>query len=99
MRHCCANLCDCFTHATSALEGADLTLTYLPKEKEDAQEAVQEIKKKTNNARKIQLLELDLRKEEACKQLVEKHLKFHGKLDSLYVINPSMALTTTESIP
>ncbi|OCH94753.1 NAD(P)-binding protein [Obba rivulosa] len=66
-----------------ALEGADLTLTYLPKEKEDAEETVKEINKKTDSARKIQLLEFDLRKEDACKQLIEKHLKFHGKLDSL----------------
>ncbi|RPD81893.1 NAD-P-binding protein [Lentinus tigrinus ALCF2SS1-7] len=66
-----------------ALEGADLTLTYLPGEKKDAADMVDLIKKKTNNARKIQTLEYDLRKEEACQQLIKKHLEFHGKLDAI----------------
>ncbi|KAI8980752.1 NAD-P-binding protein [Trametes punicea] len=66
-----------------ALEGADLTLTVLPEEKQDAEEMVDLIKKKTNNSRKINVLEIDLRKEENCKRLVEKHLEFHGSLDAI----------------
>ena len=67
-----------------ALEGADLTLTHHPSEKTDVEDMVDLIKKKTNNARKIQTLQYDLRKEEACKDLIQKHLDFHGKLDALY---------------
>ncbi|KAI0332015.1 NAD-P-binding protein [Cubamyces sp. BRFM 1775] len=66
-----------------ALEGADLTLTFLPEEKKDAQEMIDLIKKKTNNARKVNVVELDLRKEEECKKLVENHLAFHGSLDAI----------------
>ncbi|KAI0931844.1 hypothetical protein AcW2_000632 [Taiwanofungus camphoratus] len=66
-----------------ALEGADLTLTYTAKEKDDIESVRKEIAHKTKDACKLQLLELDLRKEEACKQLIEKHIGFHGKLDSL----------------
>ena len=67
-----------------ALEGADLTLTYHPSEKTDVEDMVDLIKRKTNNTRKIQTLQYDLRKEEACKDLIQKHLDFHGKLDTLY---------------
>lgn len=67
-----------------ALEGADLTITYTAKEKEEAKAAEEEIKKKTNGKVKIQSLELDLRREEQCIVLVEKHLAFHGRLDALY---------------
>ncbi|KAL1951575.1 hypothetical protein VTO73DRAFT_724 [Trametes versicolor] len=66
-----------------ALEGADLTLTFLPEEKQDAQDMLDVIKKKTNNARKINVVELDLRKEENCKELVKNHLDFHGSLDAI----------------
>ncbi|OJT15796.1 Glucose and ribitol dehydrogenase [Trametes pubescens] len=66
-----------------ALEGADLTLTFLPGEKQDAQDMLDVIKKKTNNARKINVVELDLRKEESCIELVKNHLGFHGSLDAI----------------
>ncbi|CDO73479.1 hypothetical protein BN946_scf185013.g114 [Trametes cinnabarina] len=66
-----------------ALEGADLTLTYLSQERRDAEDMIETIKKRTNNARKINLVELDLTKEENCKKLVDKHLSFHGSLDAL----------------
>lgn len=66
-----------------ALEGADLTLTYTPKEKKEAKAAEEEIKKKTNGKCKVQTLEYDLRKEQQCIELVKKHLSFHGKLDAL----------------
>ncbi|KZT05845.1 NAD(P)-binding protein [Laetiporus sulphureus 93-53] len=66
-----------------ALEGADLTLTYTSKEKDEAKVAEEEIKKETNGKRKVQMLEFDLRKEEQCILLIEKHISFHGKLDAL----------------
>ncbi|KAF9819912.1 hypothetical protein IEO21_01773 [Rhodonia placenta] len=66
-----------------ALEGADLTLTYTPKEKKEAKAAEEEIKKKTNGKCKVQTLEYDLRKEQQCIELVKKHLSFHRKLDAL----------------
>jgi len=66
-----------------ALEGADLTLAYTEKEKEEAKAAEQEINKKTGGKRKIYLHVSDLRKEKECINLVEKHLDFHGKLDAL----------------
>ncbi|KAI0715343.1 NAD-P-binding protein [Earliella scabrosa] len=66
-----------------ALEGADLTLQFLPSEKDDVQDMVDLLNKKTKNACKILTVELDLRKEEACKELVKKHLDFHRKLDSI----------------
>lgn len=58
-----------------ALEGADLTLTYVAKEKEDAEHTEELIQKKLGNSRKIQMLELDLRQESSCKQLIDLHLK------------------------
>ena len=70
---------------SSALEGADLTLQFLPSEKDDIQDMLDLVNKKTNNSRKILTVQLDLRKEETCKELVKKHLDFHGKLDSMYV--------------
>ena len=60
-------------------------MTFLPEEKKDAQDMIDLIKKRTNNARKINVVELDLRKEEECKKLVENHLAFHGSLDAMYV--------------
>ncbi|KAH9944161.1 NAD(P)-binding protein [Epithele typhae] len=53
-----------------ALEGADLTLTYLPEEKEDIQEMVDLISKKTQGERVILTLECDLRKEDVCAQIL-----------------------------
>ena len=70
-----------------ALEGADITVTFTAKEREEAKAAEEEIKKRTNGKVKIQTLELDLRKEEQCIILVEKHLAFHGRLDALHVFS------------
>jgi len=66
-----------------ALEGASLTITHTAKERDEAKQTEQEIRQKTNGKTKILVLELDLRAEEACKELVQKHLDFHGKLDCL----------------
>ncbi|TBU63683.1 NAD(P)-binding protein [Dichomitus squalens] len=66
-----------------ALEGADLTVAYHPEEGRDFKEMLDTINKKTNGARKIVSLAYDLRKEEACREVVDKHLQAHGKLDAL----------------
>ncbi|KAI0734635.1 hypothetical protein C8Q72DRAFT_919472 [Fomitopsis betulina] len=77
-----------------ALEGADLTITYTTKEKKEVKAAEDEIKRKTNGRVKIQSLELDLRKEEQCIVLVEKHLAFQGQLDAL-VLNHGTQMANT----
>ncbi|KAI0068114.1 NAD-P-binding protein [Artomyces pyxidatus] len=66
-----------------ALEGADLTLTYLPAEKSDIEETVKIINEKTNNSRKIHSVETDLTSEKACQALVQQHLQQHGQLTTL----------------
>ncbi|KAI0673395.1 NAD-P-binding protein [Trametes maxima] len=83
-----------------ALEGADLTLTFLPEERQDAQDMVDLINKKTNNSRKINIVEADLRKEEKCKKLIENHLSFHGTLDALVLNHGTQnANTDLSSLP
>lgn len=70
-----------------ALEGADLTLTFKPEEAEDAKDLEKAISHKTSGKCKLTMLPLDLRSEENCKQLVQKHLDAHGgKLDTLYAL-------------
>ncbi|KZS93022.1 NAD(P)-binding protein [Sistotremastrum niveocremeum HHB9708] len=66
-----------------ALEGADLTITHLPEEEKDGQDVVDLIYKKTKGTRVVQRISLDLQKEDACKQLVEFHLKKFESVDSL----------------
>ena len=68
-----------------ALEGADLTVVYHPEEERDFKEMLDTINKKTNGSRNIVPLAYDLRKEEVCKEVIDKHLQAHGKLDALYV--------------
>ncbi len=68
-----------------ALEGADLTLQFLPSEKEDIKDMVDLINKQTMSSRKILTVESDLREEQTCQELVKKHLDFHGTLDAMYV--------------
>ena len=53
------------------------------------------LNKKTKNACKILTVELDLRKEEACKELVKKHLDFHRKLDSMYAVYYSIPMRSS----
>lgn len=70
----------------AALEGADVTLSYKPEEKEDAVDVEDAIIKKRNGKTKIAHAPFDLRKEENCKKLVDTHLRAHGgKLDILCV--------------
>ncbi|PCH33883.1 NAD(P)-binding protein [Wolfiporia cocos MD-104 SS10] len=79
-----------------ALEGADLTLTYTRREADEAKAAEEEIRRKTNNKRKIQMLEFDLRKEENCIELIKKHIAFHnGQLDAL-VLNHGTQYANTD---
>ncbi|KIJ54057.1 hypothetical protein M422DRAFT_25031 [Sphaerobolus stellatus SS14] len=67
-----------------ALEGADLTLTYLDPESSDASDVKQLLEKKAPKC-KFQLISTDLRGEKACQELVQKHISFHSsrKLDIL----------------
>lgn len=67
-----------------ALEGADLTVTYLPEEEQDVKDTADLIRKKTNDSRKFQFLPADLTKEDVCQAVVQKHLDyFGGQLDTL----------------
>jgi NAD(P)-dependent dehydrogenase (short-subunit alcohol dehydrogenase family) len=65
-----------------AMEGADLTLAYVPEEEAEAKDIVQEIKQKVPSA-KTHLVALDLRDEKACVALVEETVKQWGSLDAL----------------
>ncbi|KAF7972199.1 hypothetical protein HWV62_18682 [Athelia sp. TMB] len=66
-----------------ALEGADLTITYLPEEEQEAKDVEKIIHNKTSNSRKLLLVPSNLTSESACQELVSKHIKFHGELHSL----------------
>lgn len=68
-----------------ALEGADVTLSYKPEEKEDAADTERAISEKTGGKTKIVHAPYDLRSEENCKKLVDDHVKVFGKLDTLCV--------------
>ena len=66
-----------------ALEGADVTLSYKPEEKHDAEDTEKAIKSKTGGRARVVHAPLDLRTEENCKKLVEEHVKAFGRLDTL----------------
>jgi len=66
------------------LEGANLTVTYLPEEEQDVKDIADLIRKRTNDSRKFQFLAADLTKEDVCQAVVQKHLDyFGGQLDTL----------------
>jgi hypothetical protein len=68
---------------SSALEGADVFLHYLPAEEEDAQTTKKVIAERAPNA-KVELCAKDLRDEKACLEMVEEIKKWSGsKLDIL----------------
>lgn len=68
-----------------ALEGADVTLSYKPEEKEDAAHIEKYITEKTNGKSKVAHAPFDLRTEEECQKMLDTHLKAHnGRLDTLY---------------
>ena len=66
-----------------AREGADLALTYLPDEEEDAKQVAELVKQA---GRKVVCIPGDLSNEHFCKQLVEKAHKELGGLDGLTLV-------------
>jgi hypothetical protein len=70
------------TVSSTALEGADLTLAYLPQEEKDVR-AVELIIRNKAPASKLNLVAVDLRTEAACVNLIEQHMKTFGVLDTL----------------
>jgi NAD(P)-dependent dehydrogenase (short-subunit alcohol dehydrogenase family) len=63
-----------------AREGADVAFTYLPEEKEDAEETVQAVKEEGREAIAI---EGDVRDAESCQAIVDHTVGHFGKLDIL----------------
>lgn len=63
-----------------AREGADVLVTYLPEEREDAESTVALV---TDAGRKGVAVEVDLRTEEACRGLIERAVAEFGGLDVL----------------
>jgi hypothetical protein len=63
-----------------AREGADVLLSYLPEEEQDAQDSVRWIEK---TGRKAVTLSGDLQEEAHCRELVDRTVKEFGKLDLL----------------
>lgn len=63
-----------------AREGADVTIAYLPVEKEDAEWTIKQIEKE---GRKAHGVAADLTERDACKNLVDEHMKVHGRLNVL----------------
>ncbi|HMQ05116.1 MAG TPA: SDR family oxidoreductase [Pyrinomonadaceae bacterium] len=63
-----------------AREGADVAITYLKKEKEDAKETARAVE---NEGRKCLLLNGDVSDAAACKDLIAKTVKEYGSLDIL----------------
>jgi len=66
-----------------AIEGADSTIGYLPSEQEDAENVKAYVSQKTQGARTLNLVALDLKTEANCKQIVDSHMKAFGRLDIL----------------
>ncbi|KKY16664.1 putative short chain dehydrogenase reductase family protein [Phaeomoniella chlamydospora] len=69
-----------------AREGADITFTYLPEEKQDAMDTKAGIERA---GRKANLLELDLLDTDNCRKAVDKHMEAFGKL-SILIHNSAM---------
>jgi NAD(P)-dependent dehydrogenase (short-subunit alcohol dehydrogenase family) len=76
-----------------AREGADLAISYLPQEEEDARDTERYIKEA---GRKALLLPGDIRDEQHCRQLIDRTFEQFGKLDIL--INNAAFQMTHESI-
>jgi len=64
----------------AAREGADLTVSYLPEEQEDAEDVKKAIEKE---GRQCLLVPGDLREDANCKAVVDKHLEKYKTLDVL----------------
>ncbi|KAG6330273.1 hypothetical protein ID866_8816 [Astraeus odoratus] len=77
-----------------AIEGLrGVTITYLPQEKEDAKNAAEQITLESCN---VNLVEVDLQKEEGCRKVVDSHLSAFGQLDVL-VNNASKQLMVDQT--
>lgn len=63
-----------------AREGADVTICYIPEEKEDAEWTLNYIEKA---GRKGHGIAIDLKKTDNCKKVVDEHLQVHGRLNIL----------------
>ncbi|KAI0320716.1 NAD-P-binding protein [Amylostereum chailletii] len=88
-----------------ALEGADLTMSFLPGEEKDGREAIDLIVKKTQErtGRKpnINVVVTDLTSEDQCHALIDAHIKhFNGRLDVLALNQGTqMAVTDLTKLP
>src|SRR5688500_10346122 len=76
-----------------AREGADVVISYLPEEEEDAKDTEQWI---TKAGRQALRLPGDIRDEQHCRQLIDRTFEQFGKLDIL--INNAAFQMTHESI-
>lgn len=76
-----------------AREGADVCISYLPEEEEDAKQAAEWVKKA---GRRALLLPGDIRDESHCRNMVERTFKEFNKLDIL--VNNAAFQMTHESI-
>jgi NAD(P)-dependent dehydrogenase (short-subunit alcohol dehydrogenase family) len=63
-----------------AREGADVLITHLPEEREDAEETARWV---TEAGRRAVVAEVDLRTEEACRSVVERAVAEFGEIDVL----------------
>ncbi|KAI6104392.1 hypothetical protein F5141DRAFT_1007240 [Pisolithus sp. B1] len=75
-------------YAIEGLKG--ITISYLPQEKEDAKNAAEQI---TKEGCDVNLIQVDLQREEDCRKVVEGHLSVFERLDIL-VNNASKQITT-----
>ena len=77
-----------------AREGADVLITHLDAEKEDAEETVRWI---TEAGRRAAALSVDLREESACRQVVDRAVEEFGRIDVL-VSNAAYQMSQEEGI-
>ena len=77
-----------------AREGADVLITHLDAEKEDAEETVRWI---TEAGRRAVALSVDLREESACRQVVDRAVEEFGRIDVL-VSNAAYQMSQEEGI-
>ncbi|KII93166.1 hypothetical protein PLICRDRAFT_99595 [Plicaturopsis crispa FD-325 SS-3] len=80
-----------------ALEGADLTLAHLPQEEHEARLVEDAVSKKTNGKRRVLLVSADLTDENASQPIIDKHLAFHGHLDTL-ILNHGTQISQTNLV-
>ncbi|KAA1467956.1 NAD-P-binding protein [Dentipellis sp. KUC8613] len=79
-----------------ALEGADLTLSYLPQEKEDMDVTEKMIHDRTQGKTKVLSVEINLKVEDNCISLIQKHLHAHGGVIDILVLNHGVQKANTD---